>query len=194
MTGAAHPSDRAEHTDASTPDDAGHLVHFYKSDAVLADSVRRHVEPALRGGGGVVVVATRPHRDLFDVVLTQAGVDVKSARAASRYIDLDATSTLSLFMIDGIPDKTRFEAVVGDLVARASGTEWIPYVYGEMVAVLWAGGNVAAAIMLEDLWNDLARTAPFSLLCAYPTGAFDMKSTSPLFRTICAQHLPARSA
>ena len=37
-----------------------------------------------------------------------------------------------------------------------------------MVALLWHQGNVAAAIELETLWNDLAEDRRFSLLCAYP--------------------------
>ena len=41
--------------------------------------------------------------------------------------------------------------------------------FGEMVALLWHQGNVAGAIALESLWNDLAQQQRFSLLCAYPT-------------------------
>jgi PAS domain S-box-containing protein len=41
-----------------------------------------------------------------------------------------------------------------------------------MVALLWAEGRREAALQLEELWNDLARTQPFSLLCAYPVSAF----------------------
>jgi hypothetical protein len=41
-------------------------------------------------------------------------------------------------------------------------------VNGEMVAVLLEQGNLAAALELEEAWNDLRRDLPFSLLCAYP--------------------------
>jgi anti-sigma regulatory factor (Ser/Thr protein kinase) len=43
--------------------------------------------------------------------------------------------------------------------------------FGEMVALLWGAGNVKAAMALESLWNDLAASRQFSLLCAYPTSA-----------------------
>lgn len=44
--------------------------------------------------------------------------------------------------------------------------------YGEMVDVLWKDGMTAAAIKLEILWNRLANTHDFSLLCGYAMGNF----------------------
>ena len=182
---------RGATSDAAGPpadDEAAHLVHFFKSDDLLADSVRRHLEPALRKGDGVVVVATGSHRDLFEATLIAAGIDVERARAESRYLDVDAMDTLSLFMVDSLPDPNRFRAAVGDLIGRVSPDGVSLRVYGEMVAVLWAEGNVAAAIALEDLWNELGRTRRFALLCAYPATAFATGDTARLFRTICSQH------
>jgi hypothetical protein len=63
-----------------------------------------------------------------------------------------------------------------------------------MVAVLWDQGNVAAAIALEDLWNDLGTKHPFSLFCAYPIRAFDTESSTEPFQTICRQHSRVISA
>jgi anti-anti-sigma regulatory factor len=181
---------RSPHVDAEgAAQGEGHVVQFYKSDALLGDSVRRHLEPAMRDGECVIVVATKPHRHLFEATLLASGVDVERARARSLYIDLDAEDTLASFMVDGLPDKGRFESVVGGLVARVPAAERVVRIYGEMVAVLWAEGNARGATALEDLWNGLRRSLRFSLLCAYPTVAFDAKGTSGMFRTICAQHL-----
>ena len=44
--------------------------------------------------------------------------------------------------------------------------------YGEMVDVLWKAGQTAAAIQLEMLWNQLAQTHQFALLCGYSMGNF----------------------
>ena len=44
--------------------------------------------------------------------------------------------------------------------------------YGEMVDVLWKAGQDVAAIRLEMLWNKLAMTHDFSLLCGYAMGSF----------------------
>jgi hypothetical protein len=51
-------------------------------------------------------------------------------------------------------------------------------VYVEMVALLWDDGDMASVPALEDLWNDLARLRTFSLLCAYPTRAFDDEASA----------------
>lgn len=167
-----------------------HLLEFYEADHLLADSVRAHVEPGLRGDDAVVVVATEAHRELFGAALSGSGVDVGAARIASRYLDLDAGETLTRFMVDGAPDPGRFRTVIGEVIASVTGSGRRVRIYGEMVAVLWAEGDVSAAISVEDLWNDLRRTRPFSLLCAYPTTAFDRVESTGLLRTLCERHSP----
>ena len=54
-----------------------------------------------------------------------------------------------------------------------------------MVDVLWQDGLTAAAIRLEMLWNQLAMTHDFSLLCGYAMGSFYKDAG---MRDICAQH------
>jgi hypothetical protein len=41
-----------------------------------------------------------------------------------------------------------------------------------MVDVLWKNGQDVAAIHTETLWNKLAHTQNFSLLCGYAMGSF----------------------
>ena len=65
-------------------------------------------------------------------------------------------------------------------------------VYGEMVALLWAAGDVTSTIALEDMWNELAGIRKFSLLCGYPISSFDVQSRA-LFAHICGQHTSVRS-
>jgi signal transduction histidine kinase len=57
-----------------------------------------------------------------------------------------------------------------------------------MVALLWAEGKPEAAIRLEELWNDLARTHSFSLRCAYPMSGFCREEHGDLLLKICDQH------
>jgi hypothetical protein len=38
--------------------------------------------------------------------------------------------------------------------------------------VLWQAGHTVAATRLEMLWNDLAQTHDFALLCGYSMGHF----------------------
>ena len=65
-----------------------------------------------------------------------------------------------------------------------------------MVGLLWADGNRDGAVRLEQLWNDLARTHDFSLLCAYPIGGFSDEDHGKPFLEICGEHsrvVPAES-
>ncbi len=187
---SGHSSRPLEATGAAAVHADQHLVEFYESDELLAESVGHYIEPGLRKDDAVLVVATKQHRELFEAAVVRAGVNVEAARAEGRYVDVDAAETLSLFMVDGTPDPVRFEAAFGGLVARLASSGRAVRIYGEMVAVLWAEGNISAALALEDLWNVLGRSQRFSLLCAYPLSAFDTVETTGSFRMVCGQHSP----
>ena len=168
-----------------------HLVELYASDDHLADTVRDHVLPGFAAGGGVLVVATEAHRQLVTERLAAAGVDVAAAIASGQLVVLDARGTFERFMADGAPDAHAFDDVVGGLVRALVDRFGAVRIYGEMVAVLWEDGRVTAAISLEDLWNELAATTSFDLLCAYPTSALDPPGAAAAFDTVLAQHTGA---
>jgi len=165
-----------------------HLVEFYETDAFLVDTVCTFAAPALRGPDAAIVVATATHRRMFERALAEAGVDVRAALRDGRYVALDARDVLSRFMVDGAPDPGRFRATIGAIMDDASEGGRRMRVYGEMVALLYDDGDVASALALEDLWNDLAGDRSFTLLCAYPLSAFDDPASADAFRRICEQH------
>jgi hypothetical protein len=166
-------------------DDHGHLVQFYESDAFLAESVRDFVLAGLEAGETGVIIATKPHRMAIDELLQASDLDVQTLRNEGRLVLLDAAETLSRFMVDGEPEAALFSAAVGSVVASAAEAGTGVRAFGEMVALLWAEGNVAGALRLEELWNELAETLSFSLLCAYPMGGF---SDSAPFLEVCGLH------
>jgi hypothetical protein len=159
-----------------------HVVQFYEREEGLALAVGGFLGAGLVAGEVALVVATPAHRLRFDAVLLAAGVNVVSLRAAGRYVTLDAAELLDAFLVDGIPDPALFAASVGALVASFGGTP--VRIYGEMVALLWDAGAVAAAIALEALWNDLAARTAFTLFCAYP----QCSVAGPSVADICAHH------
>jgi hypothetical protein len=61
-------------------------------------------------------------------------------------------------------------------------------VYGEMVDVLCQRGQQNAAVALEELWNRLAFTRRFALLCGYRLDVFDRQSQVATLRDICNLH------
>src|SRR2546425_403606 len=173
-----------------------HLVRFYETDASLMDSVSEFIGTGLRSGDACIVIATQPHRESLEERLKCDGLEVAAARVRGQYVSIDAAATLSKFMVDGSPEPGRFNEVVGSMLARAAKGQRHVRIFGEMVALLWADGNRAAAICLEELWNDLARTHSFSLFCAYPMHSFGGEVYEAEFTEICKQHarvIPAES-
>lgn len=177
-------------------DDRAHVAQFYERDEFLLDEVTRFVGAGLGAGDAVVVIATKPHLDSLENGLTARGVDMAVASEHGRYIPLDAIETMTKFMAGGAVDGARFVEVVGGAIARAAEGHVHVRAFGEMVGLLWVQGQQEAALRLEELWNDLARTRPFSLLCAYPMAAFgDALDGTPL-RRMCGEHshvIPAES-
>jgi hypothetical protein len=99
----------------------------------------------------------------------------------------DAEGLLERFLVDDEPDPTRFREVIGGLLRRAGDGGRPVYVYGEMVAVLWAAGRVNAALEVERLWNDLGCKLRFSLLCGYPALAVEPDQAGGRER-VCGLH------
>src|ERR1700691_1716969 len=95
-------------------------------------------------------------------------------------------------MADGMPDASRFNEVMGGIIekARLAAKREQPQVaiFGEVVAFLWSEGMHAAAIRLEELWNELAKNHSFSLRCAYPMAGFSKKEHEVPFLKICSAH------
>ena len=176
--------------------ESDHFVQFYETDDFILDSLGGFVGAGLGAGDVCLVVATESHRAGLDERLRARGLDVELARGRGQYVALDAAETLSLFMAGGSPDPDRFVDVVGGIVARAAEGGRRVRIYGEMVALLWAEGNRDAALRLEEFWNRLQETRPFTLFCAYPMGGFGGAALAEPMRGVCAGHsrvIPAES-
>jgi signal transduction histidine kinase len=171
---------------------SGHVVQFYSDDSFLLDALSKFVGTALGAGDAAIVIATPSHLDGLAQRLRARVLDVAKSARCGRYVVLDAADTLSKFMRDGQPDPELFLKIVGHAVARAGaaaeGKNPRVAAFGEMVALLWAEGNCDAAVKLEQLWNDLARTHSFSLRCAYPITGFCDETHAEPFLKICSEH------
>lgn len=166
----------------------GHLVQFSEDDASLIDAVCAFLSAGLRAGDACIVVATESHRKHLERHLWEDGVDTAFAQITGSYISLDASATLTQFMIDGQPEPVRFRQTIGALIEQAAQGSRRVRIFGEMVALLWADGNRTAAIQLEDLWNELGKVHTFLLLCAYPMRDFGRSAYEAQFSQICQQH------
>ena len=74
-------------------------------------------------------------------------------------------------MLDGLPDESLFWKAALALVMRAARTsvQKPPAIaaFGDCAQTLWHNGTPAAAILLEQFWDDLSKTLNLDLLCGY---------------------------
>jgi signal transduction histidine kinase len=174
-----------------------HVVRFYETDASLLDAVASFCADAILADGAALVVATAEHRAGIAERLQARGL-LDAAGSHDCYLSLDAAETLSQFMVDGEVDAARFMEIIGGIISRAAERGRQVRVFGEMVSLLVADGDPAAALRLEELWNDLQAHLPhaFSLFCAYPMDHFGGEAHQELFGDVCAAHsqvVPAES-
>jgi signal transduction histidine kinase len=170
------------------PEPHCHAVQFYESDAFLVQTVTNFLAAGLKAGDRMLVIATTPHREAFTAALGQDVV--RQAIADDSLVLLDATETLSKFMIDDVPDPDLFRDVLDRSLAklREGHSHASVRAYGEMVDLLWRAGSSRAAIRLEELWNDAGKTHSFSLLCAYVMGNFYKEGDAARFMEVCRTH------
>jgi signal transduction histidine kinase len=169
-----------------------HGVQFYSQDRFLLEELSEYVGNALWVGDSAVVLATEQHCEGLLPRLTAQGLDIAALLEDGRFVSMDAAQVLATVMSDEWPNEGRFKDVVGGIVAKAvacaGGVQPRVAIFGEMVALLWAEGKTEAAIRLEQLWNELARTEPWSLFCAYPMSSFNRVEDSGLLLKVCNEH------
>jgi hypothetical protein len=169
-----------------------HEVLFYSDDSVLLDSFAHFIAVALNAGDEAIVVATESHRDRLVQRLRAQGLDVDAAAQQGRYIPLDVAKMLSAFMVNDMPDSARFFQVAGALIEAvaiaARGEHSRVVACGESAPLLWAEGKADAAIRVEQLWDEAARTYDMDILCGYALSSFHGEEDEHLFQSICAQH------
>ena len=172
----------------------GHSVQFYEDDRFLVETVVDFFAVGLVDGLGAVAIATREHIAAITHGLHEKGFDVDRTCTTGQLTLLDAEELLASFMSGAQPDAARFrhamDGVLGSHARFGDGArERRPVLaFGEMSDFLSREGNLDGAIRLEELWNELAETYTFSLLCAYSLSAFSEDTHDAALRAICNQH------
>jgi DNA-binding NarL/FixJ family response regulator len=149
-----------------------HDILFCSDDGVLLDSFTHIVAAALKTGNAAIVLATESHRGSLLQRLKKQGLDIGNAIQEGTYIALDVSEALSAIMVSGLPDPVRFFGGISGLIETATkaakAIQPRIVVCGEGAAVLQAAGKADAAIRLEQLCDELAKTHEVDVLCAFP--------------------------
>lgn len=168
--------------------DGDHIVQVYQDRGFLASAVAEYIGTGLQKGDAAIIIATAEHAQAFKAALQEFGVDVEGVTARRQLLLLDAQATLDRFMRKGVPEWTAFHGIVGGAIAEVRLQYPVVRAYGEMVDILWQGGERDAAIRLEEFWNQLAKLQTFSLFCAYYLDNLDDRAYGGPLECVCKVH------
>jgi MEDS: MEthanogen/methylotroph, DcmR Sensory domain len=164
-----------------------HAVRFYKDDASLCSIVSEFLGEGFAARQPALIVATSAHRSEILRELRARSFDVENLTNTGVLSLVDARELLSRFLVGGSIDSAACRAAISPLIEDVLSVhpDRSVRVYGEMVDLLWRDGLCQAAVRLEMLWNQLAASYSFSLLCSYSMGYY-YKDAS--FDAICREH------
>ncbi len=176
----------------ATASSHAHTVGFYESDRFLVELVADFLGPALEHDETAFVIASTEHHRRFIDALRPRYPDIEVAQRDGQLVLVDAHATLQALMSGGESgnglDLHRFRELTEELFAHVASRGRPVRIFGYMAALLWADGETAAALTLEDQWNELARTHEFELTCAYPMHGFDGAGSDEAFARVCQRH------
>ena len=169
-----------------------HEVQFYSDDAAFLLGFSRFIEAALKAGNPVIVIATKSHQTSLLQKLLSSGVDGAAAIEQGFYLSLDVAEALSAFMVNDLPDSVRFRKLMGDQIVLAAKATKAKHpriaACGEMAPTLWAQGRADAAIQVEQVTDEIAKTCNVDILCGYVLNSFQREQESHIYQRICAEH------
>jgi DNA-binding NarL/FixJ family response regulator len=167
-----------------------HEIQFYPDEPSFLDGFTRFISAALKAGNAAVFVGTTAHRHTLYEKLHTESAEIRAAIRVGKYVALDALEVLSNFMVNDMPEPSRFSKVANDLIVAASkwmnGEHLRVAICGECAPILWAEGKEDAAIRLEELWNKIAVTNDVDILCGYSLKSLPYDEDT--LRRICDEH------
>jgi hypothetical protein len=172
----------------TAPAPGRHIAQLYSDPGFLARAVGRFVAEGLRAGEAAILISTPAHWQAIGRQLEAAQLAVDDLRRRGQLTVLDAAECLAEFLVDGVPDRVRFHALVGGLVrdTRARGYQRIR-AFGEMVDLLCRTAP-EATIRLEELWGEALAAHGISLLCGYSFDTFDPRIYRGLLQRVSGVH------
>ena len=168
-------------------DRVGHFVQFYRDDDFIVSIISKYLMHGIRLGDKCVVVATPKHIKKIENTLSRSLRGLfQTVQEDGLFIAFDAEDVLAEFMVGDTPDAVLFEKKVAPILETTPDAR--TRIFGEMVAILVARGNPAAAVELERLWNQMRLKYAFSLFCAYPIEDLANSNAGDHFSDICCNH------
>jgi len=174
---------------ALAPAPGSHFVQFYEGERLLHRAAAEFFGEALQNGDiCLMIVRPRVYEAVIQRLASERGATAADLANRIHFVDVDAA--IDGFMDGPTLDPERLQQNVLALQAdlRRTGGDGTIWIVGEMAPVLYKAGNQAAAIRLEELWNQFFAGPQFSVLCTYAIDSFDDDLLAHRFRAICREH------
>jgi len=169
-----------------------HAVQFHRDDNSWLDRAADVLTRALHRGDIVVSALLKSNRDILALRMNARGWNPAELEARGRYLVFGAEETATQVMRDGRVHRDAVVQLIAALerarTAYAAGPRSHLTLIGEIAAVLCRRGNLAAALELEGLWDELTRSLPILTICAYPADCLDHCRTPAFASDISAHH------
>ncbi len=153
-----------------------HLAQFHRDAEALTESVVAYLDAGLRREQSILVIASAQEAERLLTRLAESRLNPKALSASGHLVVTDATTMLVQVMSADLPDLVLFRSTLMPILSSLQPIGRGTRIYSAMAGYLWQDGNTEAAIRLEELWNELAVSFPFSLYCAYTMDTLNEKS------------------
>lgn len=177
-----------EHKRDSTGRSGWHRLQLHANDAAMNENMCRFLFSALAPGHAAIVVAERGHLQIVREHAATWDLDLERAEAEGQFVPVVAEDVLPHLLIDGMPDRERFRALLKALKGRVTAEHQQLHIYGEMVGMLLDQGQEAAMHGLEELWNEVGAEERFTLLCGYPARLLTSPERAETMQQVCDHH------
>jgi len=140
-----------------------HFAQFHRHGNDLSDAVHTFLDAGLRRDQSVLIIAAPEQMDEYLDGLTRSKFHVKALTNSGQLGVVDAVRLLKECTPNGLPVWARFLGALVPMLTRLQPFGGGTRVYSQLSGLLWQDGNVDAAIRVEEMWNTLAASIPFSL-------------------------------
>jgi hypothetical protein len=161
-----------------------HGLHIYQTDGHLARCVAMFAKSSLDCGETVILVPSRPHRELILGQLRRLGVDVPKAVGRRRLVLRDADLIAEQSVAAGSVEAAwrEFRSLLESAGPRVA-------VWGEATDRLLQMGQTELYLRLERLWCEATVTSlSLRVLCSYRADPLDERIYDGDVQDGCANH------
>ena len=170
-----------------------HAMQLFDSDESLAEAVAHFCAEGVRRNETTLAFVREERWYLIAQRLSARGVAVEDALWRGLLTVRSAERMLKGIMRAGRPHLSLITTSMGPLISRLEAFGRPLRIYGEMVDMLASRGEHAAALELEELWNDVDLRKNHRVFCSYMAANFADPQTRNELRRICAAHTDLRS-